>query len=740
MQDTAGQPAGEATLTGEVKAIVFRNPTSGYTVAALQCPQGEVRVTGHLGMVREGGRYVFYGDWVCHPKYGQQFAAGALEEIVPAEEEGIVGYLASGLIPGVGERLARRLVEHFGTDTLKVISEEPSRLVQVPGVGKKLAGKIARSVNEHKDVERLMVFLRRHHVSTGLALKIHRRYGREAIARLKDNPYALTDDIFGVGFLTADRLACELGLRRHAPERLAAAALYALRQAAARAGHCYLPAEELIAETLKLVNTPGEEEPVEEEEVEAALAGLSQRSPEVVVEGDRFWLSYLYQAERGVARELLRLLKAERQVPPAKLEEAIRQAAAKLGLTFAPAQEQALRQGVLQGVTVLTGGPGTGKSTIVSGLIRVLAALEPGVRILLAAPTGRAAQRLTDLTGCEASTIHRLLGYTLAEGEPAFTYNSANQLKADLIIVDEFSMMDILLTYHLLQAVPTACRLVLVGDKDQLPSVGAGSVLRDIIASDLVPTVRLTQIFRQAEQSLITVNAHRINQGQGLVQKPASDFYFLRSEDPEETVRTVLDLAERMVGTFGLENVQVLAPMHKYATGVQNLNRLLQERLNPAGPGKKEYPHRDGLFRSGDKVMAVRNNYDKGIFNGNQGRVVDVILAREDEDVDEDTLLVDFDGLLVPYGRSELDELTLAYAATVHKAQGSEFSCCIFVLSTQHWYMLQRNLLYTGVTRGKELVLLVGSRRALLRAIANSTVQERYTALSERLRGAGVAQ
>ncbi|HHV57681.1 MAG TPA: ATP-dependent RecD-like DNA helicase [Firmicutes bacterium] len=740
MQETAGQPAGEATLTGEVKAIVFRNPTSGYTVAALKCPQGEVRVTGHLATVRAGGRYVFYGDWVCHPKYGQQFAAGALEEIVPAEEEGIVGYLASGLIPGVGERLARRLVEHFGTDTLKVISEEPARLVQVPGVGKKLAGKIARSVNEHKDVERLMVFLRHHHVSTSLALKIHRRYGREAIARLKDNPYALTDDIFGVGFLTADRLACELGLRRHAPERLTAAALYALRQAATRAGHCYLPAQELVAETLKLVNAPGEEEPVEEDEVQAALAGLSQRSPEVVVEGDRFWLPYLYQAERGVARELQRLLKAERRVPPAKLEAAIRRAAAELGLTFAPAQELALRQGVLQGVTVLTGGPGTGKSTIVSGLIRVLSELEPGVRILLAAPTGRAAQRLTDLTGCEASTIHRLLGYTLAEGEPTFTYNSENQLKADLIIVDEFSMVDVLLAYQLFQAVPTACRLVLVGDKDQLPSVGAGSVLRDIIASDLVPTVRLTQIFRQAEQSLITVNAHRINQGQGLVLKPASDFYFLRSEDPEETVRTVLDLAGRMVGTFGLENVQVLAPMHKYVTGVQNLNKLLQEKLNPAAPGKKEYPFRDGFFRTGDKVMAVRNNYDKGVFNGNQGRVVDVILAREDEDVEEDTLLVDFDGLLVPYGRSELDELTLAYAATVHKAQGSEFSCCIFVLSTQHWYMLQRNLLYTGVTRGKELVMLVGSRRALVRAVANSTVQERYTALDERLRGAGVAQ
>lgn len=734
MRDAAPLPASEATLTGEVKTIIFRNAASGYTVAAVRCPEGEVRVTGHLATVREGGRYVFYGDWVCHPRYGQQFAAEALEEVVPAEEEGIVGYLASGLIPGVGERLARRLVEHFGSDTLAVISEEPSRLTQVPGVGKKLAARIARAVNEHKDVERLMVFLRHHHVSTSLALKIHRRYGREAIARLKDNPYALTEDIFGVGFLTADRLARELGMRRHARERLAAAALYVLRQASSRAGHCYLPEAELVQETLKLVNAPDEDEPVEGEEVVAALSELAGRAGTVVREGDRYFLPYLYQAERGVARELLRLLKAERQVPAERLERAIRKAEAALGLKFAPAQELAVRQGVLQGVTVLTGGPGTGKSTIVSGLIRVLAELEPGLKILLAAPTGRAAQRLSDLTGCEASTIHRLLGYSLADGQPAFTYNAENQLKADLVIVDEFSMVDVLLAYHLLQAIPTACRLVLVGDKDQLPSVGPGSVLRDIIASELVPTVRLTRIFRQAEQSLITVNAHRINQGQSLVLKPAADFYFIRSEEPEETVNTVLDLATKMVGTFGLENVQVLAPMHKYITGVQNLNCLLQERLNPAGPGKKEYPFRDGLFRTGDKVMAVRNNYEKGVFNGNQGRVVDVILVQEDEDVEEDTLLIDFDGLVVPYSRSELDELTLAYAATVHKAQGSEFSCCIFVLSTQHWYMLQRNLLYTGVTRGKELVLLVGSRRALARAVANNTVEERFTALSERLR------
>jgi exodeoxyribonuclease V alpha subunit len=723
----------EETVTGEVKSIIFRNAENGYTVAAIEGSQGEVRVTGHLATVREGGRYIFYGSWVVHPKYGRQFAVGAVEEVVPVEAEGIVGYLASGLIPGVGERLARRLVDHFGEETLNIIAEEPSRLVEVHGVGKKLAAKIARSVNANKEVERLMVFLRQHRVSTNLALKIHRRYGHEAIDRLRDNPYALTEDIFGVGFLTADRLAQELGLRRHAKERLAAAATYVLRQAATRAGHCFLPEEKLVQETLKLVNSPGDDEPVEADEVEAALADLCSRSGEVVNEEGCYWLRYLYQAERGVARELSRLLKAERQLPIGRLDQAIRAAEAALGLSFAPAQATAIRQGSVQGVTVLTGGPGTGKSTIVSGLIQVLREIEPRVKILLAAPTGRAAQRLSELTGCEASTIHRLLGYTLADGEPVFTYNSENQLKADLLIVDEFSMVDILLCYHLLRAVPTECRLILVGDQDQLPSVGPGSVLRDIIASQLVPTVRLTQIFRQAQESLITVNAHRINQGQSLVQKKTSDFYFLRSEDPENTVDTVLDLATKMADTFGVDNIQVLAPMHKYITGVQNLNRLLQARLNPPGPGKRDYPYRDYVFRTGDKVMAVRNNYEKGVFNGNQGRVVDIILMQEDEDVDEDTLLLEFDGQIIAYGRSELDEITLAYAATVHKAQGSEFSCCIFVLSTQHWYMLQRNLLYTGVTRGKKLVFLVGSWRALNRAIANNTVQERHTALSNRL-------
>lgn len=729
----AADAPSELTVQGEVKNIIFRDVKSGFTVAALACQQGEVRVTGHLAMLRPGASYIFYGDWVMHPKYGRQFAAEALEEVVPTEEEGIVGYLSSGLIPGVGERLAQRLVDHFGLDTLRVITEEPSRLEEVPGIGKKLATKITRAINENKEVERLMVFLRHHHVSTSLALKIHRHYGRGAIAQLKENPYSLTEDIFGVGFLTADRLAQKLGLRRHAKERLMAAVLYVLRQAANRGGHCYLPEKELVKETLKLVNAPGDDEPVEEEEVENALGELAKSSGHVIAEDGNWWLPYLYRAEAGVARELVRLLQDERPVAADKLTQAVRKAEAALGIKFASSQEKAIRQAVQRGVTVITGGPGTGKSTIVSGLIQVLSELEPGARIALAAPTGRAAQRLTDLTGCEASTIHRLLGYTLAEGEPTFTYNRDNQLRVDLVVVDEFSMVDVVLAYHLLQAIPTCGRVVMVGDKDQLPSVGPGSVLRDIIDSQKVPTVRLTQIFRQAEQSLITVNAHRINQGLGLRLQTPSDFYFIKLEDPEDIARQVVDLAAKMANTFGLENIQVLSPMHKYITGVQNLNKSLQEQINPPSGGKREYPIGDGCFRVGDKVMAVRNNYEKGIFNGNQGRIVDIILAQEDEEVDEDTILVDFDGLFVPYTRSELDELMLAYAATVHKAQGSEFSCCVVVLSTQHWYMLQRNLLYTAVTRGKELVLLVGSRRAVARAIANNTVQERYTGLAARL-------
>ncbi|MFY9187753.1 MAG: ATP-dependent RecD-like DNA helicase [bacterium] len=736
MTNAADAPS-EITVAGEVRSIIFRDPGSGFTVAAVVCDEGEIRVTGYLATVRPGANYIFYGDWISHPKYGRQFSAGALEEIVPTEEEGIVGYLASGLIPGVGEKLAQRLVDHFGLETLEIIGQQPARLTEVPGIGEKLSRKITRAVSENKDVERLMVFLRHHRVSTGLALKIHRQYGREAIARLKENPYCLTEDIFGVGFLTADRLAQKLGLRRHARERLMAAALYVLRQAATRGGHCFLPTDELVQETLKLVNASAEDEPVAADEVETALGYLLEHANEVIEDSGNWWLPYLYRAEAGVARELVRLLGDERPIAAEKLSGAISEAERALELKFAPSQEQAIKQAVQRGVTVITGGPGTGKSTIVSGLIQVLAKLEPEARIALAAPTGRAAQRLTDLTGREASTIHRLLGYTLAEGQPAFTYNRDNQLRVDLLVIDEFSMVDVVLAYQLLQAVPTAGRVVLVGDKDQLPSVGPGSVLRDIIASEKVPTVRLSQIFRQAEESLITVNAHRINQGLGLRLQSPSDFYFIRLEDAEETAEYVVDLAAKLADTFGLDNIQVLAPMHKYITGVQNLNNSLQQRLNPPGSGKKEYPFRDSCFRIGDKVMAIRNNYEKGIFNGNQGLVLDIVLSQEDEDVDEDTIWVDFDGSPVPYTRSELDELMLAYAATVHKAQGSEFSCCVVVLSTQHWYMLQRNLLYTAVTRGKEHVVLVGSRRAVARAIANNKVQERYTALAARLADSG---
>ncbi|HKM39997.1 MAG TPA: ATP-dependent RecD-like DNA helicase [bacterium] len=731
---TVVDAANEITVTGEVKKIIFRAPETGFTVAVVTSADDEIRVTGHLATVRPDTEYIFYGDWVTHQKYGRQFAANAVEEIVPTEEEGIVGYLASGLIPGVGEKLAQRLVDHFGQETLTIIDQQPARLTEVPGIGKKLSGKITRAVHENKEVERLMVFLRHHRVSTGLALKIHRHYGREAIARLKENPYSLTEDIFGVGFITADGLAQKLGLRRHARERLMAAALYALRQAASRGGHCYLPQDQLVQATLKLVNAPAEEEPVQADEVETALGYLAEQSEEVVEDGGNWWLSYLHRAEAGVVRELKRLSEAEECLAPAeKIKAAIEEAEKTLGLSFASAQEVAIRQAVGCGVTVITGGPGTGKSTIVSGLIQSLSKLEPKVKIALAAPTGRAAQRLADLTNREARTIHRLLGYTLAEGHPTFTYNRDNQLQVDLLVVDEFSMVDVVLAYQLLQAVPTSCRVVLVGDKDQLPSVGPGNILRDIITSEKVPTVRLNQIFRQAEQSLITVNAHRINQGGKLKLESPSDFYFIRLEDADKTAEYVVDLAGKLVNTFGLDNLQVLAPMHKYITGVQNLNDTLQEQLNPPAKGKKEYPFRGRCFRVGDKVMAIRNNYEKGVFNGNQGLIKDIVLSEEDEDIDEDTIWVDFDGLIIPYTRSELDELMLAYAATIHKAQGSEFSCCIVVLSTQHWYMLQRNLLYTAVTRGKEHVVLVGSRRAVARAIANNKVQDRYTALAAKL-------
>jgi len=723
----------EAEVVGEVQKIYFRNEETLYTVAGVDTDTGRVTVIGHFPQLLPGQRYSFSGQWTLHPRYGQQFKAQFCQEILPTTTEGIKAYLASGLIPGVGEKLAARLVEHFGEETLDIIANQPQRLQEVPGIGEKTAAKITAAVEANRELERIMVFLQAHGISPHLALKIYRHYGDEALQVVRENPYRLTEDIFGVGFVTADRIARQLGVFLHDPFRLQAGLRYVLGEACYQQGHTYLPEEMLLEGALKLLNTPDIEEPIEKEELTAALDALVGAG-ELIREEQGIYLPPLHQAETRLADRLARLARLRYEIDENKVRAAVAEVERELGLTLAPQQTEVLFQALEKGLLVVTGGPGTGKSTIVSGIIRVLQALDQEARVHLAAPTGRAAKRLSELTGLEAKTIHRLLGFRWEEGRWEFALGEEKPLEGELLVVDEFSMVDLPLADHLFRAVPAGMRVVLVGDVDQLPSVGPGHVLRDLIAAGTIPTIRLTHIFRQAGASQIVLNAHRINRGQMIETRgEEGDFLYLPQEEPEKALEWIRRLVRRALESLPLEEVQVISPMHNHILGVENLNRVLQEELNPPAPGKKEYQVGKTTYRLGDKVMAIKNNYDKGVFNGNLGRITDILLARETEELTEDTLLVEFDGETVAYGRSELDELTLAYAVTVHKAQGSEFAFCLFPLSTQHWYMLQRNLFYTAVTRGKKMVVLVGSKRALRRAIHNNSVQQRYTRLRERL-------
>ncbi|MGI6574379.1 MAG: ATP-dependent RecD-like DNA helicase [bacterium] len=731
MQQQIWELTGEE-LVGEVQKIYFRNEATLYTVAGITTESGRVTVLGYFPVLKRGKRYCFTGEWTVHPKYGEQFKASTLKEILPTTKEGIKAYLGGGLIPGIGEKMAARLVDHFGEETLTIIATDPERLQEVPGIGKKTAEKIGAAAEANRELEQVMVFLQSHGISANLAMKIYRQYGANTLNVVQENPYRLTEDIFGIGFATADRIARHLGVFSHDPFRLQSGVRHVLTEACYQEGHCYLPEEQLLKAALQLVNCPDIEEPIDGEELLAALDILVEKG-ELLRDGDSIYLRSLLIAEMGVAQRLQQLAGATYDLDLQELYTAVDAVEAELGLTLAPQQREVVLKALQNGLLVVTGGPGTGKSTIVSGIIRTLQLINQQAAILLAAPTGRAAKRLSELTGLEAKTLHRLLGFKWQEGRGEFSINEEKPLEGDLLVVDEFSMVDLPLANQLFRSLPTGMRVVLVGDVDQLPSVGPGYVLRDLIDSQTIPTVRLTHIFRQAGTSNIVTNAHRINHGQMIEAKKEGDFIFLPIEDPEQAVIAIRQIVRRALQSLDLEEVQVIAPMHNYQLGVENLNRVLQEEINPPGHGKKEYQVGHTVYRVGDKVMVVKNNYDKGVFNGNLGCIVDILLAGEHEELQGDTLLVEIDGEMVTYSRAELDELSLAYAITVHKSQGSEFAFCLVPLSTQHWYMLQRNLFYTAVTRGKKMVVLVGSRRALARAIRNNTVQRRYTRLKDRL-------
>ena len=713
-------------IEGVVERIVYADEESGWSVIQLGV-EGRGRTVpavGTLPGVRAGERLRLFGEWIVDRKYGRQFRVDSYLAIEPDTVSGIERYLASGLVRGIGRGLARALVGKFGLETLEVIENDPDRLTEVAGIGPHRSRRIREAWTEQRAIRLVMVFLQTYGVATGHALRIYKEYGDQAIARIKENPYRLALDVFGIGFRTADGIARRMGIAPDSPQRAEAGTLHFLWEQT-NAGHLFLPRDRLVSETAAAFDI--------DERIIAEAIGALAASGRIVVDpapgGEpSVYPAALHAAEVESAERIRRLLAH----PPRPLRIDVDRALAWVERTsrvrLGAGQREALARALREKVLVVTGGPGTGKTTLVE---RILTIFEmKGHRAALAAPTGRAAKRLAEASGREAKTLHRLLEFS--PRSQRFERDADRPLAVDLLVVDEVSMVDCLLLVHLLRAVPPAARLLLVGDADQLPSVGAGNVLRDLIGSGVVPVARLEEIFRQAESSRIVTNAHRINRGEmPSLDEPEADgdFFFVERGEPEEVLSAIEKLvAERIPQRFGLDpldQIQVLTPMHKGPIGAANLNAALQKLLNPDG---KEVAGAGRALRIGDKVMQIRNNYDLEVFNGDIGRIVAV-------DPDEGVVLVRIDDRTVAYAPADLDELAPAYAVTVHKAQGSEYPCVVVPIHTQHYVLLQRNLLYTAVTRGKRLVVLVGTKRALAIAVRNNKIEQRHTRLAERLKG-----
>ena len=713
-------------ICGTVDTIIFASQDNRFTVLKLSPEKLSTQITVTLNGIAPliGQLLEIEGEWVKHPKFGQQFKATTYKTVAPTEISGIEKFLASGAINGIGPAMAKKIVAEFGEKTLEIIAKSPNELLKVPGIGKKTAEKISTSYLEQSELTEIMVWLENHGISNTYAGKIFAKYGSFAIDIMEKDIYRLFQDIEGIGFLTADKLAFNLGIQRDDKRRIISGIDYALMQLCNN-GHCCIPEMALVDKTAKILQVNNQ----------IIFTILKERidngslNTEVVGGETLIYPPYLYYAEKKVATRLLQLQQATEPLSEDNLSLFIKVWEKDNQIQLAQKQKEAIKACLHHGVLVLTGGPGTGKTTVIKGILSILKA--QGLKIRLAAPTGRAAKRLSETTGQKALTIHRLLeANNLAQDDNlqlGFSKDIDDQLDADVIILDEVSMVDIVLMHHFLNAVPDGCRIILVGDTDQLPAVGPGSVLKDIIRSQKIPAIRLDEIFRQAQTSMIIQNAHIINAGRlPDLRKQYNDFVFYELNDDTSITQKILDLCTKDLPHEGfdvLKDVQVLSPMHRFLCGVENLNLMLQEQLNPK-KNQDELKYSSQTFRVGDKVMHIRNNYQKNVFNGDIGFI---------QDINNEKLTVDYFDHIVTYEKNELNELTLAYASSVHKSQGSEYKVVIIPLSTSHYIMLQRNLLYTAITRAKQKVIIIGSKKALMTAIQSNRTQKRYTLLAERL-------
>ncbi len=719
-------------LKGHIERVTFSSEESGFSVCKLKVRDQRdlVAIVGNMVNPVPGEFVEVQGKWIIHPKFGNQFQIQQYKTLVPATQSGIQQYLGSGLVKGIGPVMARRIVKKFGIKSLDIIEKNIIKLNEVEGIGKKRVEMIKTAWDEQKEVRSVMLFLQSHGVSPAYAAKIFKTYGQDSINIVKENPYRLASDIFGIGFITADNIAQKLGIEKDAPQRIEAGLEYVLHQLSDKGHVCY-PNKELCNEVQKIL----------EVDLSLVLKAITDSflADRIVIEDinediHRFeeerklvFLKKYYVCETGITKNFQRIKKSPKSVRKIDSAKAYEWIKGQINIELATQQEQAVKKALEEKILIITGGPGTGKTTIINAIIKILK--KAGGKILCAAPTGRAAKRMSEATWEYAQTIHRMLDYSMKK--PGFKKDDKNPLKCDVLIIDEASMIDTVLMHHLLKAVPSKASLILVGDVNQLPSVGAGNVLNDIIESKTFSVIVLDTIFRQAQKSLIVVNAHKINNGKFPIipgKNKKSNFYFVQKEEPEDVLNTIVDLVQKRVPkTFGfdpVDDIQVLTPMHKGVAGAGNLNLELQRALNKS---TKVLQRGNREFKVSDKVMQIKNNYDKHTYNGDIGRITDI-------DFIDHKIMIDFYGKQVEYDFSSLDEIVHAYAVSVHKSQGSEYPAVIIPIVIQHYMLLQRNLIYTGVTRGKKLVILVGTKKALSIAINTVKSSKRHTRLCYRLK------